>query len=84
MGCIEISMRKEHKATSTRLIETWDVLKFYLVCFHVVNVDRINRNMGCIEIGTDYTEKEADGRLIETWDVLKFLRFCDKGMWVLD
>ncbi len=44
----------------------------------------INRNMGCIEIGTDYTEKEADGRLIETWDVLKFLRFCDKGMWVLD
>ena len=53
MGCIEISMRKEHKATSTRLIETWDVLKFYLVCFHVVNVDRINRNMGCIEIVVD-------------------------------
>ena len=57
--------RKPH-----RLIETWDVLKYYiyLLSFFIYG---INRNMRCIEI--EQAEKEAISRqrLIETWDVLK-------------
>ncbi len=63
-----------HSLTLTRLIETWDVLKWDW-CSRVFQSDLlINRNMRCIEIIPRAKHIMATAWLIETWDVLKFHR----------
>ena len=49
MGCIEMRRKKHNPIQYSRLIETWDVLKFSLSSLTPYQT-KINRNMGCIEI----------------------------------
>ncbi len=49
MGCIEMTVVYKPVQPENRLIETWDVLKFFLDLISIWGY-LINRNMGCIEI----------------------------------
>ncbi len=56
MGCIEIFKLHQSSSNSSRLIETWDVLKLFRN-MPSMNAAMINRNMGCIEICQALTYK---------------------------
>ena len=71
MRCIEINTSICRIRNTYRLIETWDVLKWFCTALQRMPYS-INRNMRCIEMLFQVLFDSLYERLIETWDVLKF------------
>ena len=80
MRCIEIRIPNLSPEFLPGLIETWDVLKFYIRISQFLHI-LINRNMRCIEIFRILLWLAIQTWLIETWDVLKWFH---SQWWMMD
>ncbi len=74
MRCIEISRRTDCRCVCG-LIETWDVLKFFVRNISRRKNSRLIETWDVLKSEKTLWEKRLPKRLIETWDVLKFI-FC--------